>query len=56
MDCNYDFSPADLFSGESSFELSVGGTTYEISTHFSADGRQSVLEQFMAFIQKEQLL
>lgn len=56
MDCNYDFSPVILFSGESSFELNIGGTTYEVSTHFSADGRQSVLEQFMALILNEQLL
>ena len=56
MNRNYDFSPAVLFPGESSFEMNIGSTTYEVSTHFSADGKQSVLEQFMALILKEQLV
>lgn len=32
------------FSGENEFSLKIGGTTYEVSTHFSAKGKQSVLE------------
>lgn len=56
MNSNYDFSPAALLPGEDSFELNIGGTTYEVSTHFNADGRQSVWEQFMALILKEQLI
>lgn len=50
----YDFAPSALFPGEGSFEMEIGGTTYEVSTHFSVDGRQSVLAQFMALIEKTQ--
>ena len=46
----YAYAPAELLSGEDTFELKVGGTTYEVSTHFDAEGRQSVLEQFMALL------
>lgn len=46
----YPFAPSKLLSGEGTFELKVGGTTYEVSTHFDTEGRQSVLEQFMALI------
>lgn len=50
----YDFAPSALFPGEGCFEMQIGGTTYEVSTHFSADGRQSVLAQFMALIEQAQ--
>ena len=46
----YLFAPSELLSGEGTFEMKVGGTTYEVSTHFDAEGRQSVLEQFMALL------
>ena len=46
----YAFDPSELLSGEDTFEMKVGGTTYEVSTHFDTDGRQSVLEQFMALV------
>ena len=47
-----DFRPQTLFPGESSFELTVGGTTYEVSTHFDPDGRETVLDQFMTLLRK----
>ena len=50
----YDFAPSTLFPGEGSFEMEIGGTTYEVRTHFSAEGRQSVLAQFMALIDQAQ--
>ena len=53
-DVAYDFAPSTLFPGEGSCEMEIGGTTYEVSTHFSADGRQSVLTQFMALIEQAQ--
>ena len=46
----YPFAPSELLSGDGTFEMKVGGTTYEVSTHFDTEGRQSVLEQFMALI------
>ena len=49
------FDPSELLSGEDTFEMKVGGTTYEVSTHFDTDGRQSVLEQFMALILQQKV-
>ena len=46
----YAFDPSELLSGVDTFEIKVGGTTYEVSTHFDIEGRQSVLEQFMALL------
>lgn len=45
----------DLFPREGRFEMHLGGTTYEVSTHFDPKGRESVLGQFLALIQKENL-
>lgn len=44
------------FSGENEFSLKIGGTTYEVNTHFSKKGRQSVLEQFKELILSEKLI
>ena len=42
------FNIADLFDEpEDTFTMKIGGTTYEVTTHFSIDGKQSVLQQFM---------
>ena len=51
----YAFDPSELLPGEDTFEMKVGGTTYEISTHFDTGGRQSVLEQFMALILQQKV-
>jgi hypothetical protein len=40
----FDHAPTDSFS------LKVGGTVYEVTTHFASEGRQSVLEQFMGLL------
>ena len=44
------------FSGENEFSLIIGGTTYEVNTHFSKKGKQSVLEQFKELILSENLI
>ncbi|MEY8509831.1 hypothetical protein AALA78_16690 [Lachnospiraceae bacterium 42-17] len=44
------------FSGENEFSLKIGGTTYEVNTHFSRNGKQSVLEQFKELILSEKLV
>lgn len=46
----------EQFSPESSFELKIGGTTYEVHRHFNPNGKQSVLEQFRALILSENLV
>lgn len=42
--------------GEDNFKLKIGGTTYEISTHFNPKGRQCVMEQFKELILSENLI
>ena len=44
------------FSGENEFSLKISGTTYDVSTHFSNKGKQSVLEQFKELILSEKLV
>ena len=36
--------------------IEIGGTTYEVNTHFSKKGKQSVLEQFKELILSEKLV
>ena len=38
------------------FVMKIGGTTYEISTHFNPKGRQCVMEQFKELILSEHLI
>ena len=42
--------------GEDNFKLKIGGTIYEISTHFNPKGRQCVMEQFKELILSEKLI
>ena len=49
-------TPAYLIPGEGTFEMIIGGTTYEINTHFSIEGRQNVLEQFMELIVNDHMI
>ncbi len=45
-------TPKELYKDYDGFELRIGGTTYEISTHFNPEGRQSVLQQFMDLLDR----
>lgn len=36
--------------------MKIGGTTYEVSTHFNPNGRQCVMEQFKQLILSEHLI
>lgn len=36
--------------GEDTFSVKIGRTTYEVTTHFNTEGRQSVLRQFKDFL------
>ena len=42
--------------GEETFQMKIGGTTYEVSTHFNPKGRQCIFEQFKELILSEKLL
>lgn len=35
---------------ENTFQMNIGGTEYEVSTHFDSSGRQSALQQFRALL------
>ena len=51
-----DHSSLRRFSGEDTFSMNIGGTTYEVSTHFSNEGNKSVLEQLKNLILSENLI
>ena len=38
------------------FTVKIGGTTYEVSTHFNPQGKQCVMEQFKELILSEKLI
>lgn len=54
-DCLFDYSKVRRF-GEDNFTMKIGGTIYEISTHFNPKGRQCVMEQFKELILSEKLI
>lgn len=39
---------------ESSFKMKIGGTVYEVTTHFNESGKQSVLQQFRDLLLSQQ--
>jgi hypothetical protein len=41
----------DMFDEtDNSFTIKLCGTTYEVTTHFNPNGKQSVLQQFMELL------
>ena len=54
-DCIFDYGKVRRF-GEDNFTMKIGGTTYEVSTHFNPKGRQCVMEQFKELILSEKLI
>lgn len=54
-ECVLDYSKVRRF-GEDTFTMKIGGTTYEVSTHFNPAGRECVFEQFKELILSEHLL
>lgn len=39
-----------LINTDNQFSLKLGGTIYEITTHFNTAGKQTVLQQFMELL------
>ena len=35
---------------EKTYSIKIGGTTYEVTTHFNKDGKESVFQQFKRLI------
>lgn len=54
-DCLFDYGKVRHF-GEDNFTMKIGGTTYEISTHFNPKVRQCVMDQFKELILSEKLI
>ena len=48
--------PVKLLPRRKSFSMKIGGTTFDVTTHFSDDGRQSVLQQFLDLILSEHFI
>lgn len=48
--------PVKLLPRRKNFSMKIGGTTFDVTTHFSDDGRQSVLQQFQDLILSEHLI
>lgn len=44
------------FRGENEFTLKIGGTSYDVSTHLSDKGKESVLEQFKRLLLSQKLI
>ena len=42
--------------GIGDFTMKTGGTVYEVATHFSTDGKQSVLQQFRDLLLSQNLI
>lgn len=42
--------------GIGNYTMKIGGTVYDVSTHFSADGKQSVLQQFRDLLLSQKLI
>ena len=41
---------------ETPLVMKIGGTTYEITTHFSTKGKETVLEQFKELLTETKLI
>ena len=40
-------------NADSHFYMKIGGTVYDVTTHYDPKGRQCVLEQFKELLQRE---
>ena len=50
-------SLAPIFDKDNlNFEIKIGGTIYEVYSHFNIEGKQSVLEQFKNLILSQNLI
>jgi len=58
MDTKESLSFESIFSSLNgrTTEMKIGGTVYEVSTHFNSEGRQNVLQQFTELIADHNLI
>lgn len=44
----------DVFvNADNTFSMKIGGTIYDVTTHFNPDGKQTVLEQFADLLKRK---
>lgn len=48
--------PIQIVPQKNNYSMKIGGTTFDVTTHFNDQGRQSVLEQFKELILSERLI
>lgn len=48
--------PVHVIQAKNTFSMKIGGTVFDVTTHFNTEGRQSVLQQFRDLILSENLL
>ncbi len=49
-------APVRVLPRKTEFTIKIGGTQYEVTTHFNTDGRESVLQQFKELILAKKLI
>lgn len=42
-----------LVHADNSFSMKIGGTIYDVTTHFNPDGKQTVLDQFTELLKRK---
>ncbi len=42
-----------LLHADNTFSMKIGGTIYDVTTHFNPDGKQTVLEQFAELLKRK---
>ena len=47
------FSEDVLLHADNTFSMKIGGTIYEVTTHFNPDGKQTGLEQFAELLKRK---
>ena len=50
------FVPYFYSPDNDSFSMKIGGTIYEVTTHFDTDGRETVLKQFRDLLLELQVI
>lgn len=42
-----------LVHADNSFSMKIGGTIYDVTTHFNPNGKQTVLDQFTELLKRK---
>lgn len=53
---SYAGMPVRVLPRKTEFSMKIGGTQFDVTTHFNTDGRESVLQQFKELILAKKLV